>query len=51
MIERMGLKLKTFELPVQVDPVEVVQAWHPRLDNDPGHQWFRRLVKEVSAAI
>ncbi|MGJ3439472.1 LysR family transcriptional regulator [Pseudomonas sp. Je.1.5.c] len=51
MVNRMGLKLKTFELPVEVDSVEVVQAWHPRLDNDPGHQWFRRLVKEVSAEM
>ncbi|MFR0713588.1 LysR family transcriptional regulator [Enterobacterales bacterium BD_CKDN230030183-1A_HGKHYDSX7] len=51
MVKRMGLKLKTFELPVEVDSVEVVQAWHPRLDNDPSHQWFRRLVKEVSAQM
>lgn len=51
MIQGMGLKLKTFELPVPVDAVEIVQAWHPRLDSDPGHQWFRRLVKDVSAEI
>lgn len=47
MIKRLGLKLRTFDLPVQVDDVEIVQAWHPRLDNDPAHQWIRRLVKEV----
>ncbi|MFK4135465.1 LysR family transcriptional regulator [Pseudomonas luteola] len=50
MISRLGLRLRTFELPVQVESVDIVQAWHPRLDSDPGHQWFRRLVKDVSHA-
>lgn len=47
MVQRLGLQLKTFDLPVKVDRVEIVQAWHPRLDNDPAHQWFRRLVKKI----
>lgn len=50
MIDRLGLPLKTFELPVEVDPVEITQVWHPRLDNDPAHQWFRRLVKKICSA-
>lgn len=46
-VERLGLPLRTFELPVEVDAIEIMQVWHPRFDNDPAHQWFRRLVKEV----
>lgn len=48
MVSRLGLRLRTFELPVSVESVDIVQAWHPRLDSDPGHQWFRRLVKTLS---
>lgn len=50
MINRLGLNLNTFELPVKVDKVEITQSWHPRLDNDPAHQWFRRLVKKVCSS-
>ncbi|MCH1924219.1 LysR family transcriptional regulator [Shewanella sp. C32] len=46
-VERLGLPLRTFELPVEVNPIEIMQVWHPRFDNDPAHQWFRRLVKTV----
>jgi hypothetical protein len=21
--------------------------WHARIDHDPGHLWFRRLVREI----
>lgn len=51
MVARLGLRLRTFELPVPVEPVDIVQAWHPRLDSDPGHQWLRRLVKTLSQQL
>lgn len=25
-----------------------IQVWHPRMDSYPAHQWFRRLIAEVS---
>ena len=25
----------------------IVQAWHPRLDNDAAHQWLRRSIKTM----
>ena len=45
IVERLGLKLRTFQLPIPVDNVEVFQAWHPRLDNDHAHRWLRRTLK------
>jgi len=47
IVERLGLKLRAFDLPLPVESVEIVQAWHPRLDNDHAHQWLRRMLKDV----
>lgn len=44
-LEPMGLKLQAFELPITLQPVEITQAWHPRLDNDHAHRWLRRTLK------
>lgn len=41
----LGLKLRPFELPIPLQPVDIVQAWHPRLDNDHAHRWLRRTLK------
>ena len=41
----LGLKLRPFELPITLQPVDIVQAWHPRLDNDHAHRWLRRTLK------
>lgn len=46
-VRRLGLPLRDFPLPVTLAPVEIVQAWHPRLDNDPAHRWLRRMVKQA----
>ncbi len=37
---RLGLGLRQFDIPVPLKTVMVVQAWHPRFDNDPAHRWF-----------
>lgn len=50
IVERLGLQLRPFELPLPVDSVEIVQAWHPRLDNDHAHRWLRRMLKEACSA-
>jgi len=39
-----GLKIRAFKLPVMLDSVLVTQAWHPRFQADPAHQWLRRTV-------
>ena len=47
MVERLGLKLRTFALPIPVDSVDVFQAWHPRLDHDHAHRWLRTKIKQL----
>ncbi|MCY1522688.1 Nodulation protein D 2 [compost metagenome] len=49
-VERLGLKLRAFEVPVPLAPVTVVQAWPPRLDSDPAHRWLRQTIKQVCDA-
>ncbi len=46
----LGLPLRTFELPVPVETIVVIQAWHPRLDNDHAHRWLRRTLKDMCDA-
>ena len=46
-LEPLGLKLKAFVLPIALQPVEICQAWHPRLDNDHAHRWLRRTLKTL----
>lgn len=46
-LQPLGLKLRPFDLPLSLPAVEIVQAWHPRLDNDPVHRWFRRMLKSI----
>jgi hypothetical protein len=29
-----------------LESVFIVQAWHPRLDRDPAHQWLRQTIKQ-----
>ncbi|NWA24284.1 LysR family transcriptional regulator [Pseudomonas gingeri] len=46
----LGLRLRTFELPLPVETIVMVQAWHPRLDNDHAHRWLRRSLKDMCSA-
>lgn len=44
-VRRLGLKLRSFTLPVPLPTLMLTQAWHPRFDNDPAHRWLRETVK------
>lgn len=46
---RPGLRLTP--PPLEIPPFRVVQAWHARLDADPGHQWLRRVMAEVGQGV
>lgn len=46
-IERMGMRLRHFEFPLPLTPVTIVQAWHPRHDNDHAHRWLRQTIKQT----
>ncbi|MCB9779292.1 MAG: LysR family transcriptional regulator [Alphaproteobacteria bacterium] len=42
LVDRLGLVLRAPPLPLPDVPVAAL--WHPRLQADPGHQWFRAQV-------
>ncbi|WP_144110242.1 LysR family transcriptional regulator [Paraburkholderia sp. BCC1886] len=46
-VRDMGLRARSFELPVPLETVVVVQAWHPRFKSDRAHQWIRRIVRTL----
>ncbi|MET9961376.1 LysR family transcriptional regulator [Streptomyces sp. NPDC006326] len=43
---RDALGLRTFEIPLDLPPVPLGMAWHPRNDADPAHRWLRDRVRE-----
>ncbi|GHC80198.1 LysR family transcriptional regulator [Streptomyces flavofungini] len=43
-----ALGLRTFPIPLDLAPVDLGMAWHPRNSADPGHRWFR---EQVAAAV
>ena len=34
--------------PFEIPPIELTMAWSPLLQNNPAHQWMRRLIVEVT---
>lgn len=36
--------LRTFTPPIELKPFAILQAWHPRVHDDPAHAWFRALI-------
>jgi LysR family nod box-dependent transcriptional activator len=38
-------------LPIELPVLEEVLLWHPRFDRDPGHAWFRGILKHAAAAL
>lgn len=43
-------RLTVVEAPEEIGPFDYGMVWHPRLDEDPLHRWFReRLVEATSA--
>lgn len=47
-VQRMGLRLRMFDLPLELSTVLITQAWHPRFQLDPGHQWLRRTIRRLT---
>jgi len=42
------LNLQVMPLPLDVGPVTVTLAWHPRSQPEPPHQWLRALIAGVA---
>lgn len=45
-----GLGLAVFDVPLELPPLRLGLAWHPRHDADPAHAWLRGAVREVLVA-
>lgn len=45
-VSSINLPLVEIDLPLELESVFIVQAWHPRLDRDPAHQWLRHTIKQ-----
>jgi DNA-binding transcriptional LysR family regulator len=46
-----GLRIRSFDLPVPLETVIFTQAWHPRFQSDPAHQWLRRTICDLCNII
>ncbi|MEV3860274.1 LysR family transcriptional regulator [Streptomyces sp. NPDC050095] len=44
-----ALGLVTFPVPLDLPPLDIGLAWHPRHDADPAHAWVRGCVREIMA--
>jgi DNA-binding transcriptional LysR family regulator len=45
----VSVGLVPFEVPLELPPLPLGLAWHPRHDADPAHAWLRRTVRDVMA--
>lgn len=46
-VQRMGIRARSFPLPLPLETVVIVQGWHPRFHSDSAHQWLRRVIRDV----
>jgi DNA-binding transcriptional LysR family regulator len=44
---QLGPDLRAYDLPLAVDGIPAVMAWHARHDRDHAHRWLRDLVAEI----
>jgi DNA-binding transcriptional LysR family regulator len=42
-----ALGLVTFPVPLDLPPLRMGIAWHPRHEADPAHAWLRQCVREL----
>jgi len=44
-------KLQVLRPPMPLKPYPIAQVWHPRVDADPAHVWFRKLVFRAATPL
>ncbi len=49
-LARCGPELVSLAPPVKLPDHSITMVWHPRLDTDPAHRWFRGFMAEVASA-
>jgi DNA-binding transcriptional LysR family regulator len=42
-----ALELRSFEIPLDLPPLTISMAWHPRHEADGAHRWLRQCVRET----
>ncbi|GFE25535.1 LysR family transcriptional regulator [Streptomyces nigrescens] len=42
-----SLGLRTLPIPLELPPMTMEMAWHPRQEADAGHRWLRGVVRET----
>ncbi len=47
-LQRQNPRVVIEEPPFAIPPIDLKMAWSPLLQNNPGHQWMRRLIFEVA---
>ncbi|MFB7631962.1 LysR family transcriptional regulator [Streptomyces sp. NPDC056149] len=45
-----ALGLRTFPIPLDLAPLDLGMAWHPRNATDPAHRWFRDRLAAAALA-
>ncbi|GAA4620441.1 LysR family transcriptional regulator [Saccharopolyspora hordei] len=43
--------LRTFEVPLELPPLTIGMAWHPRNDVDAAHRWLLGLIRKAAAEL
>jgi DNA-binding transcriptional LysR family regulator len=44
-------RLAVVAAPAELEDFHLFMVWHPRLDQDPAHQWLRDVIRSVVSAI
>lgn len=39
------LPIRSFDMPITLPKIKIVQVWHERLHKDPAHQWLRQQLR------
>jgi len=47
-LQQQNPRLILREPPFEIPPIDLKMAWSPLLQNNPAHQWMRRLIVEVA---
>jgi DNA-binding transcriptional LysR family regulator len=44
-------RLQVLHPPISLPSYTIAQVWHPRVEADPAHRWFRQLVAHVAGGV
>ncbi|MEM6293868.1 MAG: LysR family transcriptional regulator [Myxococcota bacterium] len=50
-LEGLVAGVRSLPVPVSLPKHAITLVWHPRVDADPGHRWFRTLVREALRGV